>query len=43
MTYSVIVEPEAHNDLLNIYTYISLNDSSTKAEKFIFELRQKSY
>ena len=41
MTYSVVVEPEAQNDLLNIYTYISLNDSSKKAEKFILELKQK--
>lgn len=38
MKYTIIVEPEALNDLKNIYRYISEQDSATKASKFISEL-----
>ena len=38
MTYRVIVEPEALQDLINIYNFISKNDSKNKATKFIREL-----
>lgn len=38
MKYTIIVEPEALADLKNIYRYISEQDSTTKASKFISEL-----
>jgi len=41
MTYNIIVEDEAKHDLLNIYNYISINDSFAKAKKFILELEKK--
>jgi len=39
MIYEVIVEPEAIKDLVNIKTYITQQDSSNKANKFISELK----
>lgn len=39
MTYSIIVEPEAIQDLKAIKHYISKQDSSSKADKFILELK----
>jgi len=39
MCYTIIIEPEAQNDLQNIYTYISENDSTTKAQDFIKKLQ----
>jgi len=41
MGYTILIENEANKDLLNIYKYISKNDSSTKAKKFIIELSKK--
>jgi len=41
MTYNIIVEDEANLDLLSMYNYISDNDSSHKAKKFILELEKK--
>ncbi len=38
MTYRVIVEPEALQDVISIYNFISKNDSKNKATKFIREL-----
>ena len=38
MKYEIVVEPEAQNDLQNIYNYISKQDSKTKAQTFITEL-----
>ena len=40
MTYNIIVENEARYDLINIYNFITQNDSSVKAKKFIFELKK---
>lgn len=39
MIYQIIVEPEAFTDLLSIKTYITQQDSQTKANKFISELK----
>ena len=39
MTYSVIVEPEAIQDLLNIKKYITIQDTLSKANQFISELK----
>lgn len=41
MIYKIIVEPEAINDLINIKTYITEQDSKTKADNFISQLKQK--
>lgn len=41
MLYNIIVEPEALEDLQNIYSYISEQDSKNKARKFILELQKK--
>lgn len=41
MNYNIIVESEALEDLQNIYSYISEQDSRNKARKFIFELQKK--
>ncbi len=38
MIYAIIVEPEAITDLKSIYRYITEQDSSTKATKFVSEL-----
>lgn len=40
MLYKIVVEPEALQDLLNIKTYITKQDSLTKAKKFISELQK---
>jgi len=39
MIYKLIVEPEALQDLLNIKKYITEQDTSHKADTFIFELK----
>ena len=39
MTYSIIVEPEAVQDLLNIKKYITIQDTLSKANQFISELK----
>ena len=41
MHYNIIVESEALEDLQNIYSYITKQDSKNKARKFIFELQNK--
>ncbi len=41
MHYNIIVESEALEDLQNIYSYITKQDSKNKARKFIFELQKK--
>lgn len=38
MIYRVIVEPEALQDLISIYNFISKNNSQNKATNFIREL-----
>ena len=38
MKYEIIVELEAQNNLQTIYSYISMQDSKTKAQTFITEL-----
>jgi len=43
MLYNVIIEPEALEDLQNIYSYISQNDSKNKARNFISELQEKMH
>ena len=37
--YSIIVEPEAQGDLESIYRYITLNDTESKAQTFLQELK----
>ncbi len=39
MIYRIVVEPEALQDLLNIKIYITEQDTSSKANKFISELK----
>jgi len=39
MIYTVIVEPEAQEDLESIFQFISLNDTAVKAENFLQELK----
>ena len=39
MIYSVIIEPEAFQDLLRIKTYITEEDTLNKANQFILELK----
>ena len=39
MTYTIIVEPEAFQDLKTIITYITKKDSKTKAHTFVSELK----
>jgi len=39
MIYQIIVEPEAQQDLLNIKTYITEQDTINKANQFISELK----
>lgn len=39
MIYIIIVEPEAAQDLINIKAYITKEDSPTKANKFLSELK----
>ena len=41
MTYKIIIEPEALQDLFNIKSYITTQDSTTKANRFILELKEK--
>ncbi|TDA67371.1 type II toxin-antitoxin system RelE/ParE family toxin [Sulfuricurvum sp. IAE1] len=36
--YSIIVEPEALQDLFSIHTFIASKDSKTKADRFVREL-----
>lgn len=39
MIYKIIVEPEAFQDLINIKTYITKQDTPNKANQFISELK----
>ena len=41
MKYQIVVEPEALEDLYKIKTYITDQDSVSKANKFISELKDK--
>jgi len=41
MIYKIIVEPEAIQDLLNIKSYITKQDTSIKSNNFISELKSK--
>jgi plasmid stabilization system protein ParE len=41
MTYRILIEPSAKDDLLNIFTYISKNDSIYKAETFLRQLQRQ--
>lgn len=41
MQYKIIIEPEAFEDLLSIKSYITKQDSQTKANKFLSELKAK--
>ena len=38
-SYRIIIEPEAGDDLENIYAYISSNDSVTQAQRFLHKLQ----
>ena len=38
--YSVIIEPEAREDLENIYTFITDNDTPVKAQRFLRKLQE---
>ena len=38
-SYRVIIEPEAGDDLANIYAYISSNDSVTQGQRFLHKLQ----
>jgi len=40
MTYEIIVEPEAVEDLQNIFDYIKKQDSHHKATNFLNELKK---
>ena len=37
--YTVLIEPEAQNDLQNIYDFIAINDSDAKAWRFLRKLQ----
>lgn len=39
MQYEIIIEPEAFEDLLSIKAYITKQDSQTKANQFLLELK----
>ena len=39
MIYKIIIEPEAFADLLNIKSYITEQDTQSKANQFISELK----
>jgi len=39
MKYNIIIEPEAQDDLTNIFNYISENDSPNKANNFLQKLQ----
>jgi len=41
MKYQIIIEPEAFLDLQNIKHYIQTQDTKTKANQFISELKKK--
>jgi plasmid stabilization system protein ParE len=41
MTYTILLEPQAINDLRAIYRFIAQNDSPKKAEKFLGRLKEK--
>ena len=41
MTYKIIIEPEALEDLQHIKNYIAMQDSLTKANRFLLELKEK--
>jgi plasmid stabilization system protein ParE len=41
MRYSVLIEPSAKEDLLNIFKYISKNDSTSKATTFLRQLQRQ--
>ena len=43
MKYNIIIEPTAFKDLQDIYEYISKNDSSSKAKKFVNEIKKQIY
>ena len=38
--YSVVIEPEAGNDLDNIYDFITKNDTAVKAQRFLRKLQE---
>ena len=38
--YRVIVEPEAQNDLADIYAFISANDTVVQAQRFLRKLQK---
>ena len=40
LKYNIIIEPEAENDLLSIFSYIKENDSEVKARNFIKKLQK---
>jgi len=39
MKYKIIIEPEAQQDLQNIFDYISEHDTTTKAKNFLRKLQ----
>ena len=41
MNYTIIVEPEALQDLLDIKSYITRQDSKTKADRFLSQLKDQ--
>ena len=41
--YKILIEPEAQNDLENIYNFITENDSEVKARKFLRKLQNAIY
>jgi len=41
--YEVIIEPEAQKDLKSIYDFIVLNDSESKAKKFLTKLQERIF
>ena len=38
--YNVVIEPEAQNDLENIYNFITKNDTPVKAQRFLRKLQE---
>ena len=38
--YRVIIEPEAQNDLTDIYTFIATNDTVVQAQRFLRKLKK---
>ena len=41
--FRVILSPQAHDDLIDLYTYVASHDSPTKADKLIARIETTCY